>query len=330
MGCRIREIECANQGRFQPGKSMERKKRAAAEEAWPALRLNDWRDTLASLHMWTQVVGKVRLALAPVMNHWWQVPLYVTCRGLTTSNIPHGNQVFHIDFDFIGHRVHVGTSDGAQRVFALEAMPVAEFYQRLMAALEELGIRVEIWPVPVEIPDPAIPFPENHGPGAYDREHVERFRQVMVQADRVLQIFRGRYLGKSSPVHFFWGGFDLALTRFSGRPAPRHPGGIPNVGDWVMVEAYSHEVSSAGFWPGSGSVEEAAFYSYAYPEPDGFRSYPVPEGSFYHPELREFILPYEAVRRAAAPDELLLDFLQSTYEAAADCGDWHRASLERG
>jgi hypothetical protein len=264
-----------------------------------------------------------------MVNHWWQVPFYVTCRGFTTSNIPYENQAFHINFDFIMHRLYIGTSGGAQREFALETMSVAEFYRRLMSALEELGLHVSIWPVPVEIPDPAIPFPENEAPGAYDRENVARFRRILIQADRVFQEFRGRYLGKSSPVHFFWGGFDLAVTRFSGRPAPAHPGGIPNVGDHVMVEAYSHEVSSAGFWPGGGSFAEAAYYSYAYPSPDGFLSYPVPEGAFYHPELREFILPYEAVRRAAAPDDLLLEFLQRTYEAAAVCSGWAREALER-
>ena len=298
-------------------------------DPWPALPFAEWRDTCASLHMWTQIAGKIRMSLAPAVNHWWHVVLYVTCRGLSTSNIPYGNGAFQIDFDLLNHRLFVGTSEGATRTVDLEPMSVAAFYDRLLSTLGELGIDVSIWPVPVEIPDPAVPFHENDAPGAYDREYAERFRRILVSVDRVFEIFRGRYLGKSSPVHFFWGGFDVAVTRFSGRRAPRHPGGIPNVGDHVMWEAYSHEVSSAGFWPGGPGLPEPAFYSYAYPAPDGYASFPASEGAYFHPELKEFILPYEVVRRASAPEDLLLAFLQSTYEAAAVTGHWDRNALER-
>lgn len=304
--------------------------RSVQDRDWPPLPLDAWRETYTALHLWTQVVGKVRLALAPMVNHWWQVPLYVTCRGLTTSTIPHGRRVFHIDFDFLDHRLVVGTGEGAVRQFPLEAMSVARFYRQLMDALGDLDLDVSIWPVPVEMPGTPVSFDRDDAEGAYDTEDVERFRRILIQTDRIFRAFRARFLGKSSPVHFFWGAFDLAVTRFSGREAPPHPGGIPNVADAVMREAYSHEVSSAGFWPGGGSVQEPVFYAYAYPEPPGFREHGVrPSAAFYHPEMREFILPYDAVRSAPDPDEMLLDFLQTTYAAAADLAAWDRRRLER-
>lgn len=297
-------------------------------EAWPALPLEAWQDTYATLHMWTQVVGKVRLALAPMVNHWWQTALYVTCRGLSTSPIPYGAGAFHIDFDFLDHELRIGTSGGARRSFPLRPMPVADFYARTMAALKDLGIEVAIRPVPVEVPE-AIPFEEDRRHASYDPEYAARCWRVLSQSHRVLERFRGRFTGKVSPVHFFWGAFDLAVTRFSGREAPEHPGGAPNVGDWVMHEAYSHEVSSAGFWPGAG-LGEAAFYSYTYPEPPGFREHPVePDAAYYHEGMGEFVLPYEAVRTADDPDRALLRFLQSTYDAAADLARWDRPALER-
>jgi hypothetical protein len=271
--------------------------------------------------MWTQVVGKIRLALTPLVNHWWNVPLYVSTHGLTTSPIPYGAGSFEMLFDFLDHRLRIETSDGATRSMALAPRPVAEFYRETMAALSGLGIEVSIWTTPVEVPDP-IPFEQDEMHRSYDPEHAQRFWRVLAQADRVLTEFRARFLGKVSPVHFFWGSFDLAVTRFSGRPAP-------NVSDSVTREAYSHEVSSAGFWPGGGAFD-ALFYAYAYPEPDGFQQYPVqPTEAFYSKDLGEFVLPYEAVRNAPSPDEALMAFLQSTYEAAADLADWDRAALER-
>lgn len=298
--------------------------------SWPPLPLNAWRETYGALHLWTQIVGKIRMARAPMVNHWWHVPLYVTCNGLTTGNIPHAGQAFEIDFDFIRHRLNVGTSNGENRSFALGPMSVADFHGKLMDLLGDLDLKVEIWPVPVEMPGEPIPFGKDEAPRAYASSHVKDLHRILVQVDHVLHMFRGRFTGKSSPVHFFWGAFDLCVTRFSGREAPPHPGGIPNVGDHVMREAYSHEVSSVGFWPGGGLVDEAAFYAYAYPEPAGFDAYPVqPSAAYYHPELREYILPYEAVRTAASPDEMLLQFLQTTYEAAAERGNWNRDALEQ-
>lgn len=298
-------------------------------DIWPELPLAAWQETATTLHMWTQVVGKVRLALAPMLNHWWQVPLYVTCRGLTTSTIPYGHDTFHIDFDFQRHALHVGTSRGDTRRLPLEPRSVAAFYRELMDALRALGIEVSIWTMPVEIEDP-IPFEQDEQHAAYDPDAVQRFWRILVQVDRVFEAFRARFTGKVSPVHFFWGAFDLAVTRFSGRPAPPHPGGIPNVAAYVMEEAYSHEVSSCGFWPGMEATGGPAFYAYAYPEPDGFKTYPVqPEAAYYDETLGEFLLPYEAVRTAASPDEALLAFLQSTYEAAAERGQWDRVALER-
>ena len=296
---------------------------------WPKLPLEQWQDTYETLHLWSQIVGKIRLSQMPWINHSWHVPLYVTSRGLTTSLIPHGTRGFEIDFDFSDHRLHIGTSEGERRSFSLKPMSVAVFYGKVMQALSELEMEVRIWPMPVEIPDPIQSFPKNETQASYDSEAVKRFWRALVQVHRLFTDFRARFIGKVSPVHFFWGAFDLAVTRFSGRTAPKHPGGAPNCADWVMEEAYSHEVSSAGFWPGAG-LGEAAFYAYAYPEPDGFSEYPVrPEAATYHKELGEFILPYEAVRTADEPDNALLDFLQSTYEAAADLAGWDRVGLER-
>ena len=303
--------------------------RVADAEAWPPLPFDAWRETCATLHMWLQIVGKTRLALAPMENHWWQVALYVTPRGLTTSAMPYGSRTFSADFDFLDHRLYLRKSDGATRTVPLMPQSVADFYAAYLASLRSLGLEVRIRPVPVEV-ERAIPFEEDGEHASYDAEAANRCWRLLVQADRVLKRFRGRFLGKASPVHFFWGSFDLAATRFSGRPAPQHPGGAPNCPDYVMQEAYSRECSSCGFWPGGGAVAEPAFYAYSYPEPDGFRDYPVrPATARYDRDLREFVLPYEAVRAAASPDDAVLDFLQSTYEAAAESGRWDRAALER-
>jgi hypothetical protein len=294
----------------------------AHAEEWPALPLAEWKDTCATLHMWTQVVGKVRLALSPMQNHWWQVPLYVSARGLTTSPIPYGGGVFEAEFDFVDHNLLVRTSDGVTRAMALIPRTVADFYREFMAILESLGIQVEIWPTPVEIPDP-IPFEEDTTHASYDPEYANRFWRVLVAVDGVFKEFRGSFLGKSSPVHFFWGSFDLAVTRFSGRRAPEREGA-----DSITREAYSHEVISAGFWPGSGEVD-AAFYSYAAPAPPGLEREPVrPDGAYYSEKLGEFLLMYEDVRRAESPRQALLDFLESTYEAGARLANWDRAELE--
>jgi hypothetical protein len=295
---------------------------------WPSLPLAEWRDTYTTLHLWTQVVGKIRLGLAPMTNHWWQVPLYVTSRGLTTSPIPYAARTFAIDFDFIDHHVVIQTSDGANESFPLETLSVADFYGEIMDRLRSLDLEFRIWTRPVEIPDP-IPFEQDREHSTYDRDYAERHWRVLVQVNRVFTKFRARFIGKASPVHFFWGAFDLAVSRFSGRPAPPHPG-VPNVADRVMREAYSHEVSSCGFWPGGAGMEQAAFYAYAYPEPPEFAEAPVrPNGGFYSRELGEFLLPYDDIRQADMPDEMLLDFLQSTYEAAAMGAHWDRAALER-
>jgi hypothetical protein len=302
---------------------------ASRLEPWPSLPLEAWAETYATLHLWTQIVGKVRLAQSPWVNHAWQVTLYVTARGLTTSPIPHGTRTFQIDFDFVAHQLTLQSNDGGTGGFALEPQSVAAFYGRLMAEMETLGLHVNIYARPNEVADP-IRFDQDETHRAYDREYAHRFWQILVQADRVFKQFRARFIGKCSPVHFFWGAPDLAVTRFSGRRAPEHPGGVPNLPDWVAREAYSHEVSSCGFWPGGGAVPYAAFYSYAYPEPAGFSAAPVkPDAAFYSAELREFILPYDAVRQAESPDGTLLDFLQSTYEAAANLAQWDRGALER-
>jgi hypothetical protein len=298
-------------------------------ELWPALPLEDWKDTYATLHMWTQIVGKIRLAQTPWVNHSWHVTLYVTSRGMTTSPIPYGTRTFQIDFDFIDHRLVMETSDGAVRMIALRPTSVAHFYGEVMTALRELDLKVSIHTKPNEVVEP-IPFEQDHTHASYDATYANRFWRVLVQSDRVLKEFRSRFIGKCSPVHFFWGSFDLAVTRFSGRPAPEHPGGVPNLPDFVTREAYSHEVSSCGFWPGGGAITEPVFYAYAYPEPQGFKEYPVrPKDGFYNSDMGEFILPYNAVRRADNPDEALLEFLQNTYEAAANRGNWDRAALER-
>jgi hypothetical protein len=278
--------------------------------------------------MWMQVIGKIRLAQAPMINHWWQVPLYVTSRGLTTSPIPYGARSFQIDVDFIGHALEISVDDGKREGFALRPRSVADFHVELMGRLRSLGLDVRIWTMPCEIEHP-VRFEDDHQHAAYDPEFANRFWRILVQADRVLTSFRARFLGKVSPVHFFWGSFDLAVTRFSGRRAPPHPG-APNIADMVTREAYSHEVSSAGFWPGAAGVSEPVFYAYAYPAPGGFAQAAVaPAAASYSNAFGEFLLPLEAVRRAVAPDELLLEFLQSTYEAAANLGRWDRAALER-
>jgi len=297
-------------------------------ETWPALPLAAWSDTYATLHMWTQIVGKIRLALSPWLNHSWHVTLYVTARGLTTSPIPYGTQTFQIDFDFIAHQLTIQAGDGRTVGLPLRAESVAAFYTRLMAEMDALQLHVSMRAKPCEVVDP-LPFDQDETHCYYDPEYASRFWYILVQADRVFKEFRARFIGKCSPVHFFWGAPDLAVTRFSGRLAPRHPGGIPNLADWVTREAYSHEVSSCGFWPGGGPIHYAAFYSYAYPEPAGFAEAPVkPGAAFYSTDFREFILPYDAVRQAPSPDDTLLDFLQTTYDAAANLGQWNRAALE--
>jgi hypothetical protein len=295
---------------------------------WPELPLLAWRDSYATLQLWTQIVGKIRLTLSPWLNHSWHVTLYVTARGLSTSPIPYGTRYFEIEFDFIDHVLRISVSDGATRQFALAGHSVASFYARVMAVLAELGIHVAIDEMPNELPDP-VRFSLDTAHASYDADAVGRFFAILVNADRVFKQFRTGFLGKASPVHFFWGSFDLAVTRFSGRSAPRHPGGVPSLPDAVACEAYSHEVSSAGFWPGSGAIDYPAFYSYAYPEPDGFRATRVkPGAAFFSEAVGEFILPYDAVRAADDPDKALLDFLQSTYEAAANAAKWDREALE--
>ncbi|KXF84303.1 hypothetical protein D092_21645 [Rhodococcus ruber Chol-4] len=296
-------------------------------EAWPRLRTADWAATRDTLHMWLQIVGKIRLAHAPMVNHWWQSTLYVTPRGLGTSSIPYRHTVFDIEFDFCEHILRIRSSDGGSGCVPLAAQSVADFHGRVLGTLDELSIVTRIQGTPNEV-EQAIPFEQDHEHNTYDPDAAHLFWRQLLQADRVLHEFRGDFLGKVSPVHFFWGAMDLACTRFSGRTAPPHPGGIPNCADWVMTEAYSHELSSCGFWP--GGADEGAFYSYAYPAPEDFAEHPVrPDAAYYSTELGEFLLPYEAVRTAADPDAELLRFLRSTYEAAADLGRWERADLER-
>jgi hypothetical protein len=298
------------------------------EEVWPTLPLSPWQDTLATLHMWTQIVGKTRLSLAPMTNHWWQVTLYVTARGLTTSPMPYQDRSFEVDFDFIDHLLSVRTSGGDTRTLPLIPRPVAEFHREYFSLLRSLGLEVKIRPVPVEVQE-VIPFPADQAHRSYDADAAQRCFRILAQVDRVLKEFRARFVGKASPVHFWWGSFDIACTRFSGQPAPRHPGGVPNCPDYVALEAYSHECISAGWWPGAG-LGEPAFYAYAYPEPAGLGDARIqPSGAYYSRELREFVLPYEAVRVASRPDETLLAFLQSTYEAGAKLSKWDRAALER-
>jgi Family of unknown function (DUF5996) len=293
-------------------------------QCWPALSLPSWSDTLATLHMWTQIVGKVRLALTPLVNQWWNVPLYVTSRGLTTSRIPYHEKAFELWFDFLAHRLVLETTEGTIKSLPLKPRSVADFYQECMSMLRSAGIEVKIWHMPVEIPDP-IPFDEDRVHASYDAASVEKFWRILLTIDPVFQQFRAGFIGKASPVHFFWGSFDLAVTRFSGRRAPERPGA-----DRITREAYSQEVSSVGFWPGSGEIQDAAFYSYAAPQPEGFSKIKVrPQAAFYHPQLGEFLLMYDDVRRAESPSQTLLDFCQSTYEAAANLGKWDREQLER-
>jgi hypothetical protein len=298
-----------------------------ATTAWPELPYAAWSDTAATLQLWTQIVGKVRLKLTPWINHGWQVPLYVTARGLGTSSIPVGNEILEITFDFIGHRLVARTSRGTERSVPLEPQTVADFYRRTMDLLNGIGVSVTIDEMPNEVANP-IRFSQDRTHAAYDAAAAHRFWRALLQVDRVFKLFRTGFLGKVSPVHFFWGSFDLAVTRFSGRTAPLHPGGVPGLPDAVTREAYSHEVSSAGFWPGSESFPQAAFYSYAYPEPAGFRDRPVTPGARFDETLGEFILPYDTVRSAAKPEALLLDFLSTTYAAAAEAGGWDRTALE--
>lgn len=295
---------------------------------WPSLALDTWQDTYATLHMWTQVVGKIRMVQTPWINHSWHVALYLTARGMTTGPIPYGTRIFQIDFDFIEHQLQIATSDGQIQTVELRPRTVADFYRAVMDALAALDISVAIHTKPNEVTDP-IPFDRDETHDAYDADYANRCWRVLLQGDRVFREFRSHFSGKVSPVHFFWGSFDLAVTRFSGRLAPEHPGGVPNLPDDVAKEAYCQEVSSAGFWPGAG-LGYPAFYSYAYPTPEGFKEASVkPEAAFFHEDLGEFILPYDAVREANSPDRVLLDFLQSTYEAAATLADWDRAALRQ-
>ena len=299
-----------------------------APNSWPSLPFAEWKDTAITLHMWTQIVGKIRLTLSPWTNQSWHVTLYLTSRGLTTSPIPHGSDTFEIQFDFIDHQLLIDKSDGARQRIELRPQSVAEFYRLVMKSLTDLDLPVTIHTMPNEIENP-IPFDQDELHRSYDREYANRFWRVLVQSDRVFKQFRSRFCGKCSPVHFFWGSFDLAVTRFSGRPAPPHPGGVPHLPDAITREAYSQEVSSLGFWPGNAAMPTPVFYSYAYPEPPGFAETKIqPDAAFYEPKLREFILPYDAVRTAESPDAVLLDFAQSTYDAASKLGKWDREALE--
>jgi hypothetical protein len=303
--------------------------RTGGHQDWPALPLHEWVETRDTLQLWLQIAGKVRLRLAPPVNHSWHATFYLTARGVTTSPIPHGSRSFQIDFDFLDHRLIIAASDGRAGGFGLEPQTVAAFYTRLMEELTRLELPVRISARPNEIPD-AISFRADEIHRAYDADAVNRFWRALAQADRVLKIFRSRFIGKCSPVHLFWGAMDLAVTRFSGREAPQHPGGIPNLPDRVTREAYSHEVSSCGFWSGTPPVAYPAFYAYAYPQPAGFADGKVrPDAAFFSPDFGEFILPYDQVRESPTPDETLLEFLQSTYELAADLSRWDRTALER-
>lgn len=296
----------------------------AENELWPALPLESWQETYSTLHMWTQVVGKIRLALSPRVNHWWNVPLYVNARGLTTSMIPYHDAKFELSFDFIDHRLILQASDGRKESLQLEPRSVAEFYKQVMGMLREADIEVKIWRMPVEIPNP-IPFDEDFQHKSYDPEAVNKFWRILLSVQCVFDEFRSKFIGKSSPVHFFWGSFDLAVTRFSGRRAPERPGA-----DMMTREAYSHEVSSVGFWPGGGEIKGPAFYSYAAPEPAGFReAHILPSSAGYNASLSEFVLMYDEVRKSSSPDATLLEFCQSTYDAAATLGHWDREALER-
>lgn len=296
-------------------------------QCWPELRLADWKDTYATLHMWTQIVGKIRLELTPKLNHWWNVPLYVSSRGLTTSMIPYGQRSFEMEFDFVEHKLAIRTSEGKTLSVKLVPRSVADFFKEVMATLRSLGIEVSIWKMPVEVADP-IPFDEDQDHAAYDQEYAARLWRILLSIDELFQVFRSRFVGKSSPVHFFWGSFDLAVTRFSGRRAPERNDPDPVLRK-IMQEAYSHEVISAGWWPGSGEIKEAAFYCYAAPTPTGFAHQTVrPHEAFYHTGVGEYLLMYDHLRQAKSPGAILLDFLQSTYEAGATMGKWDRQALE--
>jgi hypothetical protein len=302
---------------------------AVSNTAWPALPYEAWRDTCSTLHLWTQIVGKIRLVQTPWVNHGWHVTLYVNARGLTTSPIPYEGRYVEITFDFIDHSLRIDSSDGRSRTMALRPQSVADFHSAVLSELAHLDISVRINERPCEIPN-AVPFSQDRQHCSYDAEYAQRFWRALIQIDRVMKQFRARFIGKVSPVHFFWGSFDLAVTRFSGRPAPLFSGNVPGVALEVMREAYSHEVSSAGFWPGGNGIDYPSFYSYAYPAPEGFKNASVqPSGAFFSEQLGEFLLPYDAVRTALDPDAALLAFLQSTYEAAAECAHWDRAALER-
>ena len=296
---------------------------APRPEAWPALALSAWQPTRDTLHMWTQIVGKVKLALAPPQNHWWQVPLYVSARGLTTAAVPCGDRTMEILFDLVDHDLVVTVSDGGVKAMPLVPRSVASFYLELMSVLRALGVSAHVWPMPVEVRNP-IPFDRDEVHCSYDAAAAHRFWRALLQADGLLRTFAGRFQGKQSPVHFFWGSFDLACTRFSGRPAPERPGA-----DRITREAYSQEVMSFGFWPGGEVVEDAAFYAYAAPEPNGFRDANPHPAARYVPELSEFVLPYAAIREAEAPRESALDFFQRTYDVGSTLGRWDRASLDR-
>lgn len=299
----------------------------ASNDVWPALPVAEWAATRDTVQLWTQIVGKVRMVSTPVMSHWWNVPLYVTSRGLTTSLIPRAGRAFQVDFDLLGDRLDITVTDGTSASLPLQSGPVADFYRQLMDQLDLLGLHTDVWTMPVEIPD-AVPFDDDTSHTTYDGEQARDFWRLLVQSSRVFEEFRSRFVGKVSPVHLFWGALDLAVTRFSGKSAPPHPGGAPNCGPHVMWEAYSHEVSSAGYWPGPDG--EGIFYSYAYPVPDGFADADIAvPGAYYDAQLGEFVLPYELVRMAADPDRLLLEFLQATYAAAADLAGWDRGALER-
>jgi Family of unknown function (DUF5996) len=299
------------------------------QSPWPALSYDELRDTQATLHRWLQIVGKIRLVQTPWVNHSWHVPLYLTARGLTTTPIAYGSRIFEIELDFIDHQLRIQTLEGRTETLRLEPRAVADFYRELFARLESLGLEINIRTMPNEIPN-ATPLDQDREHSAYDPEQAGRLWRALAQADRVFKAFRARFIGKCSPVHFFWGSFDLAVTRFSGRRAPPHPGGVPNLPDWVAREAYSHEVSSAGFWPGGDAMPSPVFYAYAYPEPAGFKSAPLRAAAArYDATLGEFILPYEEVRRSPSPDATLLEFLQASYQAAANLAGWDRPALER-
>ena len=298
-------------------------------DRWPALPFNEWRDTAATLHMWTQIVGKIRLVQTPWLNHSWHVTLYVTPRGMTTGAIPHGDRTFSIEFDFIAHELHIRTCEGGVESIRLEPQDTADFYCSVMSSLELLGYPVAINTTPNEIED-AIPFPDDRVHKAYDPDAANRFWRILFQVDRIFNQFRADFSGKASPVHFFWGSFDLAVTRFSGREAPDHPGGLPNMPLWVAQEAYSHEVSSAGFWPGSDAFPEPIFYSYAYPSPQGFKEASVaPKGAYWLDAMGEFVLPLDVVRESTSPDEALHEFLRTTFDAAAELGEWDLSAYRR-